>query len=199
MSGGVELDSIDLAILRELQGDGRITNVELASRVGISAPPCLRRVRRLEETGIITGYRAMLDAARLGQEIEAFCLIGLLHQSETDIKAFAAMTRDWPMVRAAWMMSRRDGFHPALRGAGLQLVPAVRPGRPYGGGECRHCALGSDHRQGQGRRAGRFVLTRYPPIAGGCGEREVALCARGAPQHQFCLAARGQTFVIGRM
>ncbi|WP_421852840.1 Lrp/AsnC family transcriptional regulator [Oricola sp.] len=106
----MELDSIDMAILRELQDDGRITNVELASRVGISAPPCLRRVRRLEEAGIISGYRAMLDATKLGQEIEAFCLVGLMHQSDAGIKAFAAMTRDWPMVRAAWMMSGETDF-----------------------------------------------------------------------------------------
>ena len=52
----VELDAIDLKILRELQRDGRMTNVELADRVGISAPPCLRRVRKLEEAGIIEGY-----------------------------------------------------------------------------------------------------------------------------------------------
>ncbi len=61
-----ELDAIDIRILRELQADGRITNVELASRAGISAPPCLRRVRRLEDTGIIEGYRAILNGPKLG-------------------------------------------------------------------------------------------------------------------------------------
>ena len=55
------LDAIDWMILKELQGDGRMTNVELARRVGISAPPCLRRVRALEEAGFIKGYRALLD------------------------------------------------------------------------------------------------------------------------------------------
>jgi DNA-binding Lrp family transcriptional regulator len=110
MTGSLELDSIDMAILRELQEDGRMTNVELASRVGISAPPCLRRVRRLEETGIITGYRALLDGSKLGQEIVAFCLIGLHHQSETDLKAFAALTKGWPLVREAWMVSGESDF-----------------------------------------------------------------------------------------
>lgn len=105
MAGNLELDSIDMAILRELQEDGRMTNVELASRVGISAPPCLRRVRRLEETGIISGYRAILDGYKLGQEIVAFCLIGLHHQSDASLKAFAALTEDWPLVREAWMVS----------------------------------------------------------------------------------------------
>src|SRR4051812_1309522 len=60
------LDAIDWKILKELQEDGRMTNVELARRVGISAPPCLRRVRALEEAGYIKGYRALLDEKRLG-------------------------------------------------------------------------------------------------------------------------------------
>jgi DNA-binding Lrp family transcriptional regulator len=110
MVGAVELDSIDMAILRELQDDGRITNVELASRVGISAPPCLRRVRRLEEAGIITGYRAILDGSKLGHEIVAFCLIGLHHQSDAELKAFAALTAEWPLVREAWMVSGDSDF-----------------------------------------------------------------------------------------
>lgn len=105
-----ELDAIDLAILRELQEDGRMTNVELASRVGISAPPCLRRVRRLEETGVISGYRAILDAGKLGHEIVAFCLVGLHHQSDAELKAFAALTANWPLVREAWMVSGDTDF-----------------------------------------------------------------------------------------
>ena len=62
------LDAIDRQILKELQDDGRMTNVELARRVGISAPPCLRRVRALEQAGYIKGYRALLDEKRLGYE-----------------------------------------------------------------------------------------------------------------------------------
>ena len=100
-----ELDAIDLKILRELQEDGRMTNVDLAERVGISAPPCLRRVRKLEEAGIIRGYRAILHAPALGYDLVAFCMVGLKHQAEADLKAFAARTRDWPMVREAWMVS----------------------------------------------------------------------------------------------
>ncbi|MFZ2099051.1 MAG: Lrp/AsnC family transcriptional regulator [Oricola sp.] len=110
MTDSLDLDSIDLAILRELQEDGRMTNVELASRVGISAPPCLRRVRRLEETGVISGYRAILDAGRLGKEIVAFCLVGLHHQSDAELKAFAALTEGWPLVREAWMVSGESDF-----------------------------------------------------------------------------------------
>jgi DNA-binding Lrp family transcriptional regulator len=105
-----ELDAIDWRILRELQREGRITNVELSRRVGISAPPCLRRVKRLEEAGIIRGYRALLDAPLLGQGVVAFCLVGLHHQSEPELKAFAELTRGWPVVRQAWMVSGESDF-----------------------------------------------------------------------------------------
>jgi len=84
-----------------------MTNVELSSRVGISAPPCLRRVRRLEEAGIIRGYCALLNAPALGMDVVAFCLIGLHHQADAELKAFAERTRGWPIVRDAWMVSRR--------------------------------------------------------------------------------------------
>lgn len=105
-----DLDAIDWKILRELQQDGRMTNVELSQRVGISAPPCLRRVRRLEESSIIRGYRALLDAPSLGMEVVAFCLVGLKHQAETELKAFAERTRNWPIVREAWMVSGESDF-----------------------------------------------------------------------------------------
>ncbi len=72
-----ELDAIDRRILAELQEDGRMTNVELARRAGISAPPCLRRVRRLEEAGIIRGYHADTDPQRLGWDVVFFVIVGL--------------------------------------------------------------------------------------------------------------------------
>lgn len=105
-----ELDSIDWRILRELQQDGRITNVELSKRVGISAPPCLRRVKRLEQAGLIRGYRALLDGPALGRDVVAFCLVGLRHQAEADLKGFEELTRGWPMVRQAWMVSGESDF-----------------------------------------------------------------------------------------
>ncbi|MCO6185497.1 Lrp/AsnC family transcriptional regulator [Rhizobium sp. L1K21] len=104
------LDAIDIKILKELQADGRMTNVELAQRVGISAPPCLRRVRRLEETGVIEGYHAILNAPQLGLDLVAFCMIGLQHQSDPYLKAFAAATQKWPLVREAWMVSGESDF-----------------------------------------------------------------------------------------
>jgi DNA-binding Lrp family transcriptional regulator len=110
MAVKADLDAIDWKILRELQDEGRITNVELSRRVGISAPPCLRRVKRLEEAGIIRGYRAMLNSPALGFEVVAFCMIGLNHQSEAELKAFADRTTGWPIVRAAWMVSGESDF-----------------------------------------------------------------------------------------
>ena len=105
-----DLDAIDWKILRELQADGRMTNVELSNRVGISAPPCLRRVKRLEESGIIHGYRALLNAPALGMDVVAFCFVGLKHQSDAELKVFAGRTRGWPIVRDAWMVSGESDF-----------------------------------------------------------------------------------------
>jgi DNA-binding Lrp family transcriptional regulator len=104
------LDSIDRNILRELQEDGRITNVELARRVGISAPPCLRRVRSLEEAGYIRGYRALLDEKALGCEVTAFAMVHLSSQAEADLQAFEGFVRRQPLVRECWMLSGEIDF-----------------------------------------------------------------------------------------
>ncbi|MEM6711298.1 MAG: Lrp/AsnC family transcriptional regulator [Pseudomonadota bacterium] len=104
------LDSIDWLILSELQGDGRITNVELARRVGISPPPCLRRVRALEEAGLIRGYRALLDEKQLGYDIVAYAMVGLVNQSESDLVAFEARVAGWPMVRECYAISGEVDF-----------------------------------------------------------------------------------------
>lgn len=105
-----DLDAIDIKILRELQRDGRMTNVELAERVGISAPPCLRRVRKLEDAGIIEGYHALLNAPKLGYDLVAFCMIGLKRQSDADLKGFASRVQQWPIVREAWMVNGDSDF-----------------------------------------------------------------------------------------
>ena len=99
----VKLDQIDLQILRDLQDDGRITNVELARRAGISAPPCLRRVRALEEAGFITGYHAELYGEALGFEVAFFALVGLDSQSEAVLKQFEDVMRGWAEVRQCHM------------------------------------------------------------------------------------------------
>jgi DNA-binding Lrp family transcriptional regulator len=104
------LDAIDWKILKELQDDGRITNVELARRVGISAPPCLRRLRALEEAGFVRGYRALLDEKLLGYEVTVFAMVHLSSQAEADLKAFENFVRKEPLVRECWMLSGEIDF-----------------------------------------------------------------------------------------
>ena len=105
-----KLDETDLRILTELQADGRITNVELAQRVGISAPPCLRRVRALEEAGFIRGYHADLDGRALGFEVTVFAMVGLHSQAEADLKSFEELVRTWPLVRECHMLNGEIDF-----------------------------------------------------------------------------------------
>lgn len=104
------LDAIDRRILLELQADGRMTNVELARRAGISAPPCLRRVRRLEEAGIIRGYHADSDPQKLGWEITFFAIVGLDSQKEAVLSAFEQLVANWPEVRECHMIRGGGDF-----------------------------------------------------------------------------------------
>jgi DNA-binding Lrp family transcriptional regulator len=106
----VRLDSIDRRILKELQEDGRVTNVELAGRVGISPPPCLRRVRALEDAGYIQGYRALLNEKLLGYEVTVFAMVHLGSQAEADLKAFEDFVRAEPLVRECFMLSGEVDF-----------------------------------------------------------------------------------------
>lgn len=107
---GSKLDPIDRMILRELQADGRMTNVELARRVGISAPPCLRRVRHLEEQGFIRGYHADIDPRELGFEVQVFAMVGLAKQAEADLSRFEKQCREWPLVRECHMLNGEVDF-----------------------------------------------------------------------------------------
>ena len=105
-----KLDPIDRQILAELHADGRMTNVELASRVGISAPPCLRRVRTLEEAGFIKGYHADVDARELGFEVQVFAMVRLRSQAESDLAAFEGRCREWALVRECHMLNGEIDF-----------------------------------------------------------------------------------------
>lgn len=106
----ITLDATDWRILRELQADGRITNLALAGKIGLSPPPCLRRVRALEEAGLITGYTAILDEAALGFALTAFAMVRLHNQAETDLRAFENALLGWPMVREAHMLSGESDY-----------------------------------------------------------------------------------------
>lgn len=107
---GVKLDRIDRRILRDLQDSGRMTNVELAERAEISAPPCLRRVRALEEAGVIRGYHAELNPAALGFNVTVFAQVGLSSQAEHDLKAFEDLVNSWPQVRECHMLAGETDF-----------------------------------------------------------------------------------------
>lgn len=107
---GTKLDDIDRMILAELQADGRMTNVELAKRVGISAPPCLRRVRTLEDQGFVRGYYADVDPRELGFEVQVFAMVGLVSQAEADLSAFEDRCREWPLVRECHMLNGEVDF-----------------------------------------------------------------------------------------
>jgi len=107
---GPKLDRIDRHILQQLQNDGRMTNIELARRVGISPPPCLRRVRALEMAGFIRGYHAELAPEALGFAVTVFAQIGLQSQNETDLKAFERLVAGWPEVREAHMLAGETDF-----------------------------------------------------------------------------------------
>jgi DNA-binding Lrp family transcriptional regulator len=105
-----KLDSTDWRIVKELMSDGSLTNVALAGKVGLSAPPCLRRVRALEESGVITGYTALVDEGTLGFPLTAFAMVGLHNQSEADLRTFENRILSWPIVREAYMLSGESDY-----------------------------------------------------------------------------------------
>lgn len=106
----VRLDPLDWRILKELQADGRITNIALSKRIGLSAPPCLRRVRALEDAGYVRGYAALVDEKLLGFELTAFAMVGLHAQSEPDLRAFENRILGWALVRECHMMSGETDY-----------------------------------------------------------------------------------------
>ena len=107
---GVKLDRIDRRILRDLQDNGRMTNVELARRTGISAPPCLRRVRALEQARVVRGYHADVNPAALGFGVTVFAQVGLSSQAEHDLKSFEELVKTWPQVRECHMLAGETDF-----------------------------------------------------------------------------------------
>ena len=106
----VKLDRIDRRILHDLQAEGRITNVELSRRAGISAPPCLRRVRALEDAGFIRSYHARLDPKALGFHVTVFAQVGLSSQAEADLEAFERTVQGWAEVRECFMLAGETDF-----------------------------------------------------------------------------------------
>ena len=110
MQKKIKLDDVDRQILHDLQKSGRMTNVELAQNAGISAPPCLRRVRTLEQEGIIKGYHADIDGEALGFSVTIFAFVGLTSQAETDLRDFEDMVSQWDNVRECHMLMGETDF-----------------------------------------------------------------------------------------
>lgn len=106
----IKLDQIDRNILRTLQANGRKSNIDLAEEVGLSAPPCLRRVKILEEEGFIKGYHAELNPEKIGFKVVVFAKISLQTNSDEDLDAFEALLAGWPMVREAHMLAGDDDY-----------------------------------------------------------------------------------------
>lgn len=101
----MKLDDIDKRILHDLQEDGRLTNVELAKRCHISAPPCLRRVRQLEEAGYIKSYHAVIDPHLMGYNVLILAQVSLKSQSDSELREFESIVESWPMVRECYLVS----------------------------------------------------------------------------------------------
>jgi len=110
MSKKHKIDKVDRRILHDLQNDGRMTNVELAKNAGISAPPCLRRVRALEDDQIIRGYHADIDPESLGWSVTIFAFVGLTSQAESDLQQFEQLVGAWDNVRECHMLMGETDF-----------------------------------------------------------------------------------------
>ncbi len=106
----IGLDEIDMKLLAELQDNGRITNVDLATKIGLTAPPCLRRMRTLEQEGVIKSYHACVDASLLGYTITVFAMVSLKSQAEEDLRAFEEHVRALPDVRECHMLNGEIDF-----------------------------------------------------------------------------------------
>lgn len=99
------LDDIDRRILRALQQDGRMQNIELAAKVGLSPSPCLRRVRSLEQAGVIRGYVALLDASQVGMNLTVFARIWLKSQEAETVEHFTSVIKGLPQVTECHLMA----------------------------------------------------------------------------------------------
>jgi Lrp/AsnC family transcriptional regulator, leucine-responsive regulatory protein len=105
-----KLDSTDLRLLQHLQENARLTNVELAERVGLSASPCLRRLKRLETDGVIKGYMTLVDQNALGLPVSVFVSVALKEQTEPALEDFEARIRQLPQVMECYLMTGTSDY-----------------------------------------------------------------------------------------
>lgn len=106
----LQLDRIDYRILHHLQNDGRLTNLELAERVGLSPSPCLRRVRALEDAGILKRYVGIVDAKAVGLPISAFISVSLRSQEVGALDAFQNAVKSFPEVMECYLMTGNSDY-----------------------------------------------------------------------------------------
>jgi DNA-binding Lrp family transcriptional regulator len=99
------LDGIDLKLLRTVQEDARLSNVDLAERIGLSASPCLRRLKRLEADGVIKGYMTLVDQHTVGLPVSVFVSVTLKEQTEQALEKFEARIRSLPQVMECYLMT----------------------------------------------------------------------------------------------
>lgn len=101
----IEIDQTDLRLLKTVQEDARLSNVDLAERIGLSPSPCLRRLRRLEDDGIIKGYMTLLDQKAVGLPVNVFISVTLKEQSEHALDEFESRVRQLPQVMECYLMT----------------------------------------------------------------------------------------------
>lgn len=120
----MELDAIDFKLLQSLQEDGRISNLELAERVFLSPSACLRRVRQLEEKGVIARYAALLDPSRVGLEVDAFVQVTMRRDVEQWHENFSAAVQTWPEVSGAYIITGEANYLLRVRARSLKHFSA---------------------------------------------------------------------------
>lgn len=116
----MNLDAIDLKLLQSLQADGRISNLELAEKVFLSPSACLRRVKQLEEKGVIARYAALLDPARVGLEVDAFVQVTMRRDVEQWHENFSAAVQTWPEVQGAYIITGEANYLLRIRARSLK-------------------------------------------------------------------------------
>ena len=128
----MRLDGIDREILFQLQRDGRLSNVELARRVGLTPPPCLRRVKRLEEAGVITGYRAVVDPAAVGRGLEVFVDVDINANDLKTVQAFETTAAGYDEVVELRRMFGHPDYFLRIAVAGHAAYEAFLTGKLIG-------------------------------------------------------------------
>ncbi|MCB1479709.1 MAG: Lrp/AsnC family transcriptional regulator [Rhodobiaceae bacterium] len=128
MHNSANIDAIDRKILRQLQDNARLTNQELSEKVGLSPSPCLRRLRRLEADGVITGYSASIDEEKLGLPVAVFMSVKLDKQIDSALGAFEKEISKHPEIVDCWLMTGENDYLLRILAPGLREYEAFLTG-----------------------------------------------------------------------